>query len=493
MAIKTLPDFWYSKKLVELIGIDIKATKIFLDLSFQSIFRWDKSQQEKFLRCTLEGYATSPLVFANVEFCLTDARKRGDSTTVQYFEKVKKNGYEYIIIDGNNRMTTLSDFFNDKVGLPIGDYSNLDNTSVKYTVTGDKGQSTVKFSKLDTRLQDYLRNFFLNITVVESVSRKELSLYFDALNDGVKLNAQEIRNSWYSELAEIVRDAGNEYSEIFERVISKIKVKRRNHDEIIAMLITSCQSEQFSIDVKKEKVDAAYGKNVDYRTIVSSSSGDSLKYLKNTMSIVNYFPSNGISKSIFVDVFNFIRQHDHLFIKDEKIFAKYLYDCIQKCRNNEKILLEEEGSRFPYNGLLRQTWKSSYMKSRMEELVRQFWTVDKKLAELSMSTLEEFEGIVKDEQRIYTPSQRYEIWVKQGEKDKNGVTIPLCELNDTTKWQADHIVEWNEGGRTTIENGEILSVSDHSIKTGNYNKKRQLEKLAKKRADVTRLSMVEMA
>ena len=296
MAIKTLPDFWNSKKLVELIGIDIKATKIFLDLSFQSIFRWDKSQQEKFLRCTLEGYATSPLVFANVEFCLTDARKRGDSTTVQYFEKVKKNGYEYIIIDGNNRMTTLSDFFNDKVGLPIGDYSNLDNTSVKYTVTGDKGQSTVKFSKLDTRLQDYLRNFFLNITVVESVSRKELSLYFDALNDGVKLNAQEIRNSWYSELAEIVRDAGNEYSEIFERVISKIKVKRRNHDEIIAMLITSCQSEQFSIDVKKEKVDAAYGKNVDYRTIVSSSSGDSLKYLKNTMSIVNYFPSNGISK-----------------------------------------------------------------------------------------------------------------------------------------------------------------------------------------------------
>ena len=111
----------------------------------------------------------------------------------------------------------------------------------------------------------------MNITVVESVSRKELSLYFDALNDGVKLNAQEIRNSWYSELAEIVRDAGDEYSDIFERVVTQIKVKRRNHDEIIAMLITSCQSEQFSIDIKQKTVNAAYGKNVDYRTIVSST------------------------------------------------------------------------------------------------------------------------------------------------------------------------------------------------------------------------------
>ena len=78
---------WTINQLIELIGKDIKATKIFLDLSFQSIFRWDKSKQEKFIRCTLEGFATSPLVFADVEHCLVNARRRGDNESIQYFEK----------------------------------------------------------------------------------------------------------------------------------------------------------------------------------------------------------------------------------------------------------------------------------------------------------------------------------------------------------------------------------------------------------------------
>ena len=475
---------WTINQLIELIGKDIKATKIFLDLSFQSIFRWDKSKQEKFLKCTLRGFATSPLVFACVSDCLTAARKRGDNESVQYFEKLEKEGKYYIIIDGNNRMTTLADFFNDKVGLPIGTYSNLQNPTVKYTVTGNKGQSTVKFSKLDGRLQLYLKAFLLNTTIVESISRRELSEFFDALNDGVKLNAQEIRNSWWSKLAEIVREAGDEHTAIFDRVVTQIKVNRRGHDEIIAHLITSCQSDQFGIDIKPKMVDAAYGKNVDYSSSVSQNCGDSLRYLKKTMDVVYHFQSNEITKSTFVDIFNIMRQHDHLFIQDNKKFAKYLMKVIIACKKDLKdILLEDNTGSFPYSGMLRQAYTAEYMKLRMEKLMKTFWTLNPKTAESLMSTSDEAQGIVKDEQRIFTPIQRYEIWQKQGERElRNGVEIPLCELNDSSKWQADHIVEWTKGGRTTVANGEILSVSDHMIKTADYNRKRQNENLAEKRA-----------
>ena len=64
MSIKTVVKVWTANELTDKIGKDIKSTKIFLDLSFQSIFRWDKFKQEKFLRCTLEGFATTSLVFA---------------------------------------------------------------------------------------------------------------------------------------------------------------------------------------------------------------------------------------------------------------------------------------------------------------------------------------------------------------------------------------------------------------------------------------------
>ena len=483
MSITAKSNIWTIKELTELIGKDIKATKIFLDLAFQSIFRWDKSKQEKFLRCTLEGFATSPIVFADVEMCLANAKSRGDEESVRYFEQCLKEGYLWIIIDGNNRMTTLNDFFNDRVGLPIGTYTNLEKPEVKYTVTGDKGQSSVKFSKLEGRLQDYLKVFFLNTTIVESISRRDLSQYFDALNDGVKLNAQEIRNSWYSELAEQVREAGDEFSDTFGRVVTQIKTTRRDHDAIIATLATSCQSDQFSVDIKPKMVDAAYGRNVDYRTPVSSNNVSWRPYLDRTMETLEYFPDNSITKSTVVDVFNFIRQHSDLYVKDYQDFAEYMVECIEFCKDDSNdILWTDKSGSFPYSGLLRQAYAALYMKLRLQKVVKTFWTLHPKTAASVMSTSEEHDRVAKDKQRIYTPSQRYKIWKKQNKVDRNGVKIPLVELNDSNKWQADHIVEWNKGGRTTVANGEILSVSDHMKKTADYNRKRQNENLAEKRA-----------
>ena len=137
--------------------------------------------------------------------------------------------------------------------------------------------------------------------------------------------------------------------------------------------------------------------------------------------------------------------------------------------------------------MLRQAYTAEYMKLRMEKLMKKFWTLNPKTAESLMSTSDEAQGIVKDEQRIFTPIQRFDIWLKQGEKDRNDVEIPMCELNDGTKWQADHIVEWNDGGRTTVENGELLSISDHAEKTGSYNRKRQQLNVAEKRAAMAEL------
>ena len=70
------------------------------------------------------------------------------------------------------------------------------------------------------------------------------------------------------------------------------------------------------------------------------------------------------------------------------------------------------------------------------------------------------------------------IWLKQDQKDINGNDIPLEELMDASKWQADHIIEWNEGGKTTVENGQLMSIVDHQHKTALYNRKRLAEKAA---------------
>ena len=49
------------------------------------------------------------------------------------------------------------------------------------------------------------------------------------------------------------------------------------------------------------------------------------------------------------------------------------------------------------------------------------------------------------------------MWKKQGGKSPaTGKEIPLTEIYDHTKWQADHIIPWDQGGETTIENGQLI-------------------------------------
>ena len=95
----------------------------------------------------------------------------------------------------------------------------------------------------------------------------------------------------------------------------------------------------------------------------------------------------------------------------------------------------------------------------------------------------------------YTPKQKFELWLKQAKKEQvlldDGVTtterlvsrctktdreIPLSEYMDSTKWQADHIIEVADGGETTIENGQLIAVDAHSEKTVENQRRRLQEK-----------------
>ena len=69
-----------------------------------------------------------------------------------------------------------------------------------------------------------------------------------------------------------------------------------------------------------------------------------------------------------------------------------------------------------------------------------------------------------DPERLYSPAQRIDLWEKQGgiigkcdavcpETNKK---IPFDEVFDADLWQADHIIPWSKGGKTTIENGQLI-------------------------------------
>jgi CRISPR/Cas system Type II protein with McrA/HNH and RuvC-like nuclease domain len=49
------------------------------------------------------------------------------------------------------------------------------------------------------------------------------------------------------------------------------------------------------------------------------------------------------------------------------------------------------------------------------------------------------------------------MWVSQGGKcPQTGKIIPQTEINDHTKWAADHIFPYAKGGTTTLDNGQLV-------------------------------------
>jgi len=142
------------------------------------------------------------------------------------------------------------------------------------------------------------------------------------------------------------------------------------------------------------------------------------------------------------------------------------------------------GNQFTYSGMLRDSYKSSYMRIRLHRMTHWFFNHDPKLAE-SLLPVSNPEG--RKEKRIFTPLQRYDIWKKQGKKDINDVPIPLEELNDSSRWQADHILEYNEGGKTEVENGQLMSVVEHQAKTARYNRELYVQKVEAKRQQLAAL------
>ncbi len=136
--------------------------EIFKRPEFQRKSVWTPRQKSKLIESFLASYPVPPVIL--------------------YKEKGKE---QYLIIDGFQRVSTISEFFNDEFRLRI---------------KNDKCRNKL-YSKLPQEAREKLNNSFLNCTIVreispEAKSKKFLYNLFERLNTGGKtLNAMETRRA----------------------------------------------------------------------------------------------------------------------------------------------------------------------------------------------------------------------------------------------------------------------------------------------------------
>ena len=178
-------ELWTIRELVD--------SKIYLDLSFQSIDRWDDDHKTNYPSSIIQNKTTSNILIVDVQLCLINSKNKSDK---KYFQAILDKGFKYISVDGNNRKVTADNILDDLVsfhgGIYDGHFINEDNCY---------------WSTLEDELKDELVNKeAFRMEILERATREDLRVLFLSINDNVEHNPAERRNAEGSELATIVRE-----------------------------------------------------------------------------------------------------------------------------------------------------------------------------------------------------------------------------------------------------------------------------------------------
>ena len=187
---------------------------------FQRPIAWKSEDRKKFLQSLLLNRVEGTYVLVDVKSCIGRLELAGecDSETYKFFKKFLNEGYKYVVLDGNNRITFIESLFEDVYTIPEGKYEyitdEVNGTISSFTVR--KGKQ--KFSDLPERVRDVLLGRQAAISLYTQITLEGMSDVFQNVNSGVPLNGQELRNAYSTPWAEYVRDIADETSSLLAKL-----------------------------------------------------------------------------------------------------------------------------------------------------------------------------------------------------------------------------------------------------------------------------------
>ncbi len=332
-----------------------------------------------------------------------------------YFRALDNQYYE--CVDGQQRLNAIFDFFDNKV-----------NLSKKCTPEyGGK-----YFDELPQEVKDIFEDHEIIVVELNNCSDEDIREMFDRLQRGMPLTAGERLNAKIGNLHDFISDISKH--NFFRN--ANIRDYRGAFHQICAQ-ITALELLGIN-DVKFRNLEIIYDKN---KNIELES-----KELQHIKRVLNYldkaFPSKtpelhsraGIV-SLYILVSRLLKEYS-MKNRESDIgnfiiqFEKRLIDAEQKEDNVELLKY--------LNAISHSSDSANSIKTRDEIMTNYFFSMVKDIEPL-------------DENRGFTEFQRIAIFRKYDE------TCQICGKKVEWKdFHADHIVPHSKGGKTTVENGQLL-------------------------------------
>jgi hypothetical protein len=394
-----------SKKPIPLTTINGIRKRINTEPDFQRPPVWGTSQKQLLVDTILRNYDVPKL----------------------YWRRTGTKPDKYDVVDGQQRLRAIWDFFDGKFKLP------KDAEPINGEVVAGRA-----YEDLPDELRSHFDVYPLDVVVLEDTDEDEVREMFLRLQNGTSLKAQEKRNAFAGKMRDFVRELAQH--PFFLNV--GFANARFSFDHVAAQMV-SLEMQGGPTNVKNADLNRMYERNRDF-----DFQSPVAKAVRRVLGILaDIFPQKTpeLERYNVIALYCVISELMRQYVIEE--VRPHLHDWFigfETVRRHQDAKPEDDGDPEWINyreKISHSTDAAESIRSRMEFLLR--------------NMLERFPTLSrKDNQRGFTHVQKLAIF----RRDKGICQVRIkCDGVKITwdDWHADHKVSWSKGGKTTVENGQV--------------------------------------
>jgi hypothetical protein len=459
-----------------------KDNKVF----FQNASNWDVRRFREMYsegELVLQDWFQRDYCWSKSQVCALVHTLINTPTLLPEIVLIEING-KFYVADGHQRLRSIIKEVFDNVDFKYSSKELTDTT--KYYNTSRQKSNWKDFTR-ELERKEITVKVIKNTSLDDNELRNLKSYVFKKWNNGKALNAAEKRGSFPSDLnINIIQNYKADIAiEKQQALLVSNSVGRNAFNEFIEKMFFHFIEKDTTKDPSEDGFEKIHDMDFSLRTgeinrfgqmfeamvdVVYNFTNKNGKFsagsccLRDVLTFVNSLYAKKELKTIphYKEYLNSILDVFHVVYVKNRGFKDYVAGDTQ--------LSDAEAVSFWYRGFF-----SYFGKGQDSKFIhrRDFFNRNKDL----FGSIEEL-----DEKRIFSLSQRQFKYIEQNKKclglDGNGCANTEGELT-ISELHADHILEYSQGGTTTIDNLQLLCPKCHGKKTGDFNSKKFEEGLEK--------------
>jgi len=359
---------------------------------------------------------------------LMDTIVRGYDIPKLYFRQICAKPEKYEVVDGQQRLRAIFDFVQGNFRLPKNS-DPVEGCDVK----------DLSYSQLPSQIRIKFDVYPLDIIVINNAEEDEIKEMFLRLQNGTTLKAQEKRNAMPGKMRNFVRDLTGH--KVFKESVT-FSNSRYSHDHVAAQ-ITLIELKGGLTNIKDRDLNKMYEENKGF-----DENGSVAKKIRRVLDyLYRIFPEKTpeLERYSFISLYALVSYLLEKFdISNREQSIQDWFIAFEQYRKEQMQLPSDQAD----PEIIAYHEKISHSTDAYDSLQERHSYLCRKLFESITDIMQ------KDDQRIFTQEQRMAIY----RRDKGYCQLKLLcngEKCNWENWQADHIIPWSRGGKTTVDNGQV--------------------------------------